>query len=921
MKRVFILILCIAACIAAWSQQIAVRNFMPSVYGYGRQNWSICQDEGGRMLFGNSNGLLVYDGETWSMHYMPNYSSVRSVAYDSRRHVTFVGASNEFGYFVTDAASGNMEYHSLSALLPERQRFFGEIWEIGLTGDKLPSVRFYSKSHMYVVNDDLSKVSVLPWSQAHKQIEALKQQTIRGTARLSNGTTIMATAAGELFTVDKHGAYPYKLDVTPYLMANDVFCMASHGDIIAFGTVRGGVVVKDMHAGTTYYINIQAGLCNNTVLSLYFDLTGNLWAGLDNGVAYLLVAMPQRELFASPLDNIGTGYTSLRIGNTLYLGTNQGLFAVDYSNARGKGMQQRHAVAGLTGQVWRLKMVDGLLLCAADKGAFIVNGDKAERIEGLQGTWNFCPLSRYPGYVLAVDYNGFALLKRVGNRLIMTGRLKGFSEASGSIEEDADGTLWISQWLKGVTHFEVNADLTSTRKLGSYGKGRGLFVDAGNLIVKIDGKVYVSTVDGLYGYNHTTKQLERDKEMSNIFSSFDTSINIVQLDDGTLWAYKSGFLAVALKKNNKWQADKISYMNLASRLQTEFGNVSQIEPGVACFGAGDGFLLIDRNKHIEASHQKPIISRVVAMRHDSDSLLYSYNYAQSIGKTDRVEVAPDNNYLRIEFSLPEYREEKAVVYSVYLEGFDKEWTAYSATSTKEYKLGRGRYIFHVKARNLVNGQESETSLEIKVHPHWYESWYAFVAYAIIAIALTIVVLIYLRRVSMKKLIEEKKEAELNLARARSVLLETKLKHRTSELADSTMNIAHNNEILQQIDARLAELSESVRREDAKADITKAIANISDYIQHNIDNDDHWDKFEENFNFVYDNFIQHLRESYPELKRNELKLCSYLRMNLSSKEIASLMNVSERSIETARYRLRKKLRLNQGDNLIDFLSHC
>lgn len=920
MRKIITVLCCLIAYIAAWSQQIAVRNFLPSTYGYGRQNWAISQDEAGRMLFGNSNGLLVYDGETWQIAYVSNYSSVRSVRYDMDRHIAFIGASNEFGYFAVDNASGKMIYHSISSLLPEKERFFGEIWNIDIAKDKLHTVRFYSKTRVYESRGDLTKVYSRQKIEPFNQIKELQQQNLRGTFYIGKHQ-IVTTASGLLYNVDGTTATPYVLDVSPYLQMNEVFCVASQDDMIAFGTVRGGVVVKDMRKGNTYYINIQSGLRNNTVLSLYFDATGNLWAGLDSGVAYLLTNMPHRELFSSPLYNIGTGYTSVRQGGTLYLGTNQGLFSVDYNGNSSQSAQQRRTVAGVTGQVWQLKQIDGLLLCAADKGAFIVNGDRAERIEGLQGTWNFCSLSHHPGYILAVDYGGFVLLKHEGSRLVVQSRLKGFSESSGNIEEDADGTFWIAQWLKGVTHFRINDDLTSTSIIASYGKDRGLFVDAGNLIVKIDGRVYVSTVDGLYAYNKAQNQLYRDDKMSTIFSSFDTSINIAQLSDGTLWAYKSGFLAMAVKKGGQWQADKTTYMNMASRLQTEFGNVTQVEPGVACFGAGDGFILIDRNKPIVSTQQKPLISRIVAMRHDRDSLLYSYNYTQATKQNKPLSVAPDNNYLRIDFALPEYREHNAVEYSTYLEGYDKEWTAYSSTAKKEYKLGRGHYVFHLRARNMVTGEESETSFSIEVRPAWFETWYAFTLYAVIIIALILIALVYLRRVSMKKLIEEKKEAELNLTRAKNQLLETELKHRTSELADSTMNVAHNNEILQQIDSQLTELSEQVRREESKAEVTKAISQIRQYVQTNIDNDDHWDKFEENFNLVYDNFLKNIREAYPELKRSDLKLCSYLRMNLSSKEIASLMNVSERSIETARYRLRKKLRLSQGDNLIEFLSHC
>ena len=88
----------------------------------------------------------------------------------------------------------------------------------------------------------------------------------------------------------------------------------------------------------------------------------------------------------------------------------------------------------------------------------------------------------------------------------------------------------------------------------------------------------------------------------------------------------------------------------------------------------------------------------------------------------------------------------------------------------------------------------------------------------------------------------------------------------------------------------------------------------------MNDDDNWDKFEENFNLVYDNFMAKLLARFPDLNKNERKLCAYLRLGLSSKEIASLLNISLRSVETFRYRLRKKLGLEQGESMTDFFQH-
>jgi DNA-binding CsgD family transcriptional regulator len=83
-------------------------------------------------------------------------------------------------------------------------------------------------------------------------------------------------------------------------------------------------------------------------------------------------------------------------------------------------------------------------------------------------------------------------------------------------------------------------------------------------------------------------------------------------------------------------------------------------------------------------------------------------------------------------------------------------------------------------------------------------------------------------------------------------------------------------------------------------------------------DQEWDQFAKHFDKVHSDFVMQLKTKHPDISPNEVKLCSYLRMNLSSKEIAQLLNISLRGVEISRYRLRKKLNLQGGENLFDYL---
>ena len=127
-----------------------------------------------------------------------------------------------------------------------------------------------------------------------------------------------------------------------------------------------------------------------------------------------------------------------------------------------------------------------------------------------------------------------------------------------------------------------------------------------------------------------------------------------------------------------------------------------------------------------------------------------------------------------------------------------------------------------------------------------------------------------------------------------------------------------NDILRVIDENMQELYDSVGQNESKAVQKQKISRIRHDIKLNMEDDENWKRFQDNFNIVYDNFLGMLVTRFPTLKKNDLKLCAYLKMGLSSKEIASLLNTNLRSVETARYRLRKKLGLDGGENLTGFL---
>ncbi len=109
------------------------------------------------------------------------------------------------------------------------------------------------------------------------------------------------------------------------------------------------------------------------------------------------------------------------------------------------------------------------------------------------------------------------------------------------------------------------------------------------------------------------------------------------------------------------------------------------------------------------------------------------------------------------------------------------------------------------------------------------------------------------------------------------------------------------------------ISHSINDENLVNIRRKTLALIS-RIDKDLDSDEYWQAFQNSFDTVHHDFFRLLDEHYPDLSYKDKMLCAYLKMNLMSKEIAPLLNITLRGVEIGRYRLRKKLGLGEGDNL-------
>jgi len=165
---------------------------------------------------------------------------------------------------------------------------------------------------------------------------------------------------------------------------------------------------------------------------------------------------------------------------------------------------------------------------------------------------------------------------------------------------------------------------------------------------------------------------------------------------------------------------------------------------------------------------------------------------------------------------------------------------------------------------------------------------------------------------MHQLVMDKAESEL--ISLRNEKLQSEIDYKNSELAMSAMHLVQKGELITKLKNELNTVMKSVDNEKAAVEIKKMIKVLGE--DDKIDKD--WDHFAQHFDKVHSDFLVLLKEKHPNLTANEMKLCSYLRMNLSTKEMAQLMNISVRGVEISRYRLRKKLGIPTEMSIYDHL---
>lgn len=937
-------------------------NYPKETYRAGTQTWDIQQDRNGVLYFANNSGLLTFNGHYWHLYSMPNETIVRSVQVAASGRV-YVGAQDEIGYFFP-GANGDLVYTSLKSLVPASDREFADVWDIVIQGDQ---VFFRSENKIFLYKDQTIEVFRAPseWRFMGSAGGAVfAQDKAKGLLRFREGgwqplrqpfggsdtlvTTLLTYSKDTLLVGTlRNGLYLMTGDrftrkttqADAFLADNRIYCGSQAGDnAFALGTTSGGCIILYKDGRVIQTLSRTEGIQNNNILTLFLDRDHNLWMGLDNGIDFVAYNTAITHIFPDKNNELA-GYAARIYQGKLYIGTSDGLYSVpldfhenDLSFSKGNFSQ----VHGTNGQVWNLSEVNGQLLMGHHEGAFVIRDNAATPLLPGVGSWLFAPVSSvYPSpHVIVGTYTGLDLLTFKDGAFQAAGKLPGLNESLRFLAIDNDNRIWSSHPYRGVFKIELTPDHQRiTSRL--YTAKDGLPGDLNNYVYRVKNRVVVATEKGIYEYDAAGDRFVLSTFMEPVFHR--QRVRYLREDDnGNLWFVSNERVGV-VDYHRPAEGKPFSVVFFPELTGETVGGFEYLYPynDENVFISFDkGFFHLNYAYYIRSSVHLSVLIGQVRASGRRDSVLFGGYFSDGTNTTDGQGSAPvrlsnQENSFHFEFASTLYEQQDNITYSYQLSGFDKGWSDWNRKTEKDYtNLPSGTYTFQVKARNNLGSESKPAAYTFTVEPPWYQSVWAYLVYALLLCG----ILYLLSRYQRRKFAGQQQKYEEEQARLRYLhqleldsnekeivqlnndKLETEVNFKNKELASVTMHLVQRGKLLSNIKEELIRLQRHIDNPTGASEFKKVIRMLND----DESNEEDWEHFSIHFDQVHSNFLANLKGHFPTLTSTDLKLCAYLRMNLSSKEIAQLMNISLRGVEISRYRLRKKLLIPTDANLYDYL---
>lgn len=923
-------------------------------YKAGLQNWDIQQDKNGILYFANYEGLLTYNGKSWNLFELPNHTVVRSVAIGVDGKI-FVGAQDEIGYFFP-GQNGVLKYHSLKSLIPLNGKKFGDIWSIVSVGNQ---VFFRSDHNLYQLADGKISIhkTVFSWisiGNANGHLYAqdrgrgllifknnkwevacndpiLMEASITSILKFDDKTILIATLKNGIFLL-KDGILSVKEISKDYNPVIDrIYCgLKMNNNRYAFGTTSGDCFIMDQSGNVIQKFTFP----NGGIRKIFSDANSNLWFGLDEGINFIALNSALKNIYLNPSKQV-SAYAIKIFNNKLFIGTSNGLFscpldtnAKDLSYAKGSFTEY----VKVKGHVWELANINDHLLVGHEDGQFLLKDKEFVKFDMPVGTWLFEPLSTNKSLsdIIAGTYDGMHYMQYSNGAFKDKWHIDGLNEPLRFIKhEKKTGIIWASHPYRGIYRIKLSADKKKIAAYKLYTEKNGLPSSLNNYIFEIWGKIIVTTQKGIYEYDARKDIMVPSSVLKNVFNKQKVEYLI---DDkyGNVWFVANKRVGVVdfAKRTKNHNYKVVFFPELTSRIISRFEKIYPYDMENIFIASDKGVVHLNYKKYINELNTGHIILTSVKSFGKKDSTLFGGYFVDGDKiKTKQnadqdIKIMHSQNSLHFEYASTSFGHQDNTEYSYKLIGFDNEWSSWTTKSEKDYtNLPPDKYTFAIRSKNSLDKVSAPIYFSFSVTPTWYQTVAAQVSFVLLLVGLVYLLIKWQKRKHKKAqdLLRhihslELESNEKQIVSLKNKKLEADISYKNRELTTAAIHLIQRGKLLKRIKEEWTALVQDKKDLEDNVQFKRVLRLLNAAEK----NDADWENFSIHFDQVHSNFLATLKSHFPELSRNDLKMCAYVKMNLSSKEIAQLMNLSIRAVEVGRYRLRKKLPISSEINLHDYL---
>jgi len=807
MKNIIFLILSLSILPLNFFSQDNVGLGTPFLQNYNEENyemidqvWSVIEDKRGIMYFGRNSGVIEFDGSNWRSIEIANKSVVRSLAMNNNTGRIYVGAKAEIGYLQSDSI-GLMQYVSLLNKIPEAYQDFEDVWKTFVINNR---VFFMTYAYVFILeNNNIKVVKAEKWFHGAFSVNNnfYVREHSKGLHVLSDDSLKLIEQSEQFANVGIYVMLPYEEDkimlisgsdgvfiyspenneekfeklskfneLDKFLIKHQIYCGTKLSkDQFVLGTFQNGIIVIDKNGNIIQHLNKKKGLLSQSVFNLYVDSKKNIWAGLRNGISYLIVNSQFTHFDEKNGLEGGVYCTKIHHGQ-LNVGTSQGLFQ--------KKQQDNFTMLENTkGQNWDLIEIRGELLVGYSNGIDIIkDGITKNIITNTKSVWKMLPYLD-ENYLLAGTYNGLYLLEYDKGNWKPKHKIEGFNENARYIEFENKNIIWVSHVNKGVFRLKLNATLDSVAEINRFDSKNGLPDNSFNHVFKIkdenqNSQIVFGTQEGIYKFNLKTNSFEPYKKYNQYIDYKGPITEFEQDEKGNIFFLCGEEHGVLLAQDNG--AFRLKSLPFLKNKGLSVQTINIIDSARTLFSCSEGLVLYNNQINLDAETSYPSAIRQVFAK---DSLIFGG--VQNNAK--KPELPYQYNNLKFAFSALFYQDHDKTEYSYFLDGFSDEWSEWTLKTEKEYtNLPEGNYVFKVKAINVYDKESAIAEYEFEILAPWYRTYWAYSGYFIAAVLFVFVLI----RLNSLRLIKEKKKLE-------AIIID-----RTSEIIKKNAKLKHEREFLQ-----------------------------------------------------------------------------------------------------------------------------